>query len=340
MQRRQSVPRSTDVLDGVQHPGRPAAQRRQSAARSVDVFNGARGFHGTVVHGDDSMSFLDKEYDPSKESSYDSSRRSSYFTTSVPPSSGASRPQSGIYDAYDAKSAGPPAGAIVVRDLTSLMPTPTATPFSSRAPTPSPYRIRPVSTTHYLIEKEGFIPIWIEKDPIPSPRSLWAGGSAIDNDKHGQPSSTRFSGREMLFVFNVCLAQLLSLAGLAQTFTPLVILSNAFGISDPGLMAWPTAAYSLTLGSCILPAGRLGDMYGHKKLFLIGWVWFAVSSVLCGFSDYGGFEMLTGCRALQGIGPALVVPNGLALLGRNFPIGVKRNLAISLFGGMGPGEST
>lgn len=236
-------------------------------------------------------------------------------------------------------SAGPPAGAIIVRDLSSLMPTPTLTPFSSRDPTPAPYTIRPVSTTHYLIEKEGFIPIWIEKDPVPPPRGFGVGAGGVKTEKDEQQSTLRFSAREIFFILNVCLAQLLSLAGLAQTFTPLVILSNAFGISNPGLMAWPTAAYSLTLGSCILPAGRLGDMYGHKKLFMIGWVWFSAASVLCGFSKHGGFEMLTGCRALQGIGPALFIPNGLALLGRNFPMGLKRNLAISLFGGMGPGKS-
>lgn len=107
-----------------------------------------------------------------------------------------------------------------------------------------------------------------------------------------------FTPREFLFVLNACLAQFFSLAALAQTWAPLLDVARALHITQPGLMAWPTAAYSLTLGSCILPAGRLGDMYGHKKLFLIGWVWFALASVVCGFSDVGGFEMLTGCRAL------------------------------------------
>ena len=115
-----------------------------------------------------------------------------------------------------------------------------------------------------------------------------------------------------------------------------MILSEAFDVQHPGVIAWPTAAYSLTFGSCILPAGRLGDIWGHKKIFLIGWAWFAFASVLCGFSLTGGSQMLTACRALQGIGPALLIPNALALFGREFPMGMKRNIAISLFGGSGP----
>lgn len=96
------------------------------------------------------------------------------------------------------------------------------------------------------------------------------------------------------------------------------------------------AAYSLTLGSCILPAGRLGDMFGHRKIFFTGWIWFAATSLLCGFSILGGPRMFTTCRAFQGIGPALLTPNGLALFGQTFPIGMKRNIATSIFGGSGP----
>lgn len=49
-----------------------------------------------------------------------------------------------------------------------------------------------------------------------------------------------------------------------------------------------TAAYSMTLGTFILPAGRLGDIVGHKKVFVFGWCWFSAWSVVCGFSYAGG----------------------------------------------------
>ncbi|KAK5172307.1 uncharacterized protein LTR77_003945 [Saxophila tyrrhenica] len=205
------------------------------------------------------------------------------------------------------------------------------TPHLERPPSPQPYTIRSVANTHYLIEKEG-LPIWIEKD------ECWLGSSASDSEdeKATAPKKRIFTPREILFITNVCLAQHVSLAALAQTFAPLIDLSRFYNINEPGLIAWPTASYSLTLGSCILPSARLGDMYGHKKMVIIGWVWFSVTSVACGFSQYGTIQNLTPCRALQGIGPALLVPNGLALFGRNFPMGVKRNVEISLFGGSGP----
>ncbi|CAK4033381.1 MFS general substrate transporter [Lecanosticta acicola] len=142
--------------------------------------------------------------------------------------------------------------------------------------------------------------------------------------------------RERMFVFTVCLAQLFSLAGLAQSIAPLLVISDSFGVNDPGKMSWYTAAYSMTLGTFILPAGRLGDMFGHRRMFIIGWVWFGVCSIICGFSFLGGPIMLSTCRGLQGIGPALLVPNGIALLGRTFPIGMKRAMAIAVFGGCGP----
>lgn len=92
----------------------------------------------------------------------------------------------------------------------------------------------------------------------------------------------------------------------------------------------------MTLGTFILPSGRLGDMYGHKNLFMIGWVWFSLTSMITGFSYVGGPIMLATCRGLQGIGPALLVPNGIALIGRTFPIGMKRSISIAIFGGCGP----
>lgn len=148
--------------------------------------------------------------------------------------------------------------------------------------------------------------------------------------------SNMSTAREVLFVFTVCLAQLLSLAALAQSIAPVLVISNSLGIHDEGKMSWITAAYGSTLGTLILPAGRLGDMFGHKRIFVIGWLWFALWSLISGFSLHGGFTMLVACRAMQGIGPALLVPNGIALIGRTFPMGLKRNISIACFGGCGP----
>ncbi|KAF2814062.1 major facilitator superfamily MFS-1 [Mytilinidion resinicola] len=139
---------------------------------------------------------------------------------------------------------------------------------------------------------------------------------------------------EYAFIFNVCLAQLFSLSSLAMTVAPLPIVADYFDNHDPGQLSWFTAAYSLTVGTFILPAGRLGDMYGHKRIFIFGWLWFSFWSIICGFSK--STIMLSAFRAMQGIGPALLVPNAMALVGRTFPMGMKRNLVFSLFGACGP----
>jgi MFS family permease len=82
-------------------------------------------------------------------------------------------------------------------------------------------------------------------------------------------------------------------------------------------------------------------MYGHKRIFIIGWLWFAVSSFITGFSyASSNIVLFSVCRAFQGIGPALLVPNAIALLARNFAVGTQRNTAFACFGAAGPTGAT
>jgi MFS family permease len=83
-------------------------------------------------------------------------------------------------------------------------------------------------------------------------------------------------------------------------------------------------------------AGRLGDIYGHKRIFMAGWAWFALWSLIAGFCGEAQLLWFSTCRAFQGIGPALLIPNAIALIGRSFPVGLKRNLALACFGAAGP----
>jgi hypothetical protein len=70
------------------------------------------------------------------------------------------------------------------------------------------------------------------------------------------PPAIKFSKQhEIMFIANVCLAQLLSLACLAQTVSPLLIITESLGVEHPGQLAWLTAAYSMSLGTFIVPAG-------------------------------------------------------------------------------------
>src|ERR1700753_1039962 len=80
----------------------------------------------------------------------------------------------------------------------------------------------------------------------------------------------------------------------------------------------------------------MGDMFGHKRMFLLGWVWFTIFSFLAGFAHSWGPIAFSVTRGFQGIGPALLVPNAMALIARTYPMGDKRALVLSLFGACGP----
>lgn len=132
---------------------------------------------------------------------------------------------------------------------------------------------------------------------------------------------------EVLFVLLICLAQAMMLAGLAQALLPAGIIASTFSGGATGAVAWYSAAYSLTSATFVLPSGRLGDLFGHKRVFIMGWVWFAVWSLVAGFArgDGRGTVLFCVCRGFQGIGPALLVPNGQALMGRVYKPGMRKN---------------
>lgn len=76
---------------------------------------------------------------------------------------------------------------------------------------------------------------------------------------------------------------------------------------------WPASVFSLVTGAFLLPAGRLADMYGGYIVFVSGFVWLLVWTIIAGFSQ--NYIMLIFCRALQGFGPAAFLPSGIMLLG-------------------------
>ncbi|KAL2063269.1 hypothetical protein VTL71DRAFT_5074 [Oculimacula yallundae] len=157
---------------------------------------------------------------------------------------------------------------------------------------------------------------------------------------HTQPPMSLL--HEIAFVGVLCTAQLFTQASLGQAIAPLQIIGATFGVShSPGQMSWFPAAYSLTVGTFILIAGRLGDIYGHKRLFTLGWIWYGIWSLLAGFAVYVPRPHPTPvffdiCRGMQGIGPAFLLPNALAILGRTYEIGRRKEMVFSIFGATAP----
>ena len=97
-------------------------------------------------------------------------------------------------------------------------------------------------------------------------------------------------------------------------------------------LQWTITAYTLTLASLILLGGALGDRYGRRRVFVIGVVWFAVASLLCGLAPTA--PLLIAARALQGVGGALLTPGSLAMIQASFAP-QDRARAIGAWSGLG-----
>jgi EmrB/QacA subfamily drug resistance transporter len=107
-------------------------------------------------------------------------------------------------------------------------------------------------------------------------------------------------------------------------------LGEEFGASVAGLQ-WTLNAYTLTLAALVLLGGSLADRFGRRRMFLVGIVWFAIASLLCGMAP--SIETLAVARALQGMGGALLTPVSLAILQASFARG-DRARAVGAWSGL------
>jgi len=94
-------------------------------------------------------------------------------------------------------------------------------------------------------------------------------------------------------------------------FTSSVQIGNSLGLT-PAALSWVSSAYTLTFGGLLLLSGRLSDLIGRKRIFLIGLLIFGVSSLVIGISNSA--EIVITMRAIQGIGSSIIAPTTLALI--------------------------
>jgi EmrB/QacA subfamily drug resistance transporter len=99
---------------------------------------------------------------------------------------------------------------------------------------------------------------------------------------------------------------------------------------SPENLQWVVSAYALTFGGFLLLGGRIGDIIGRRKLFMIGLVMFAAFSLLCGFATSDG--MLIAGRALQGAAGAILSPSVFSITTVTFAEGAERNKALGILG--------
>ncbi len=134
----------------------------------------------------------------------------------------------------------------------------------------------------------------------------------------------------------------LPLLVIATTQLMLVLDDGIANIALPSIQAdldmpaasllWVINAYVLVFGALLLFGGRVGDLFGRRRVLRIGLVVFVAASLLGGLAPNG--TVLIAARALQGVGAALAAPNALALIATTFPAGKPRNSAMAVYGAM------
>jgi EmrB/QacA subfamily drug resistance transporter len=135
--------------------------------------------------------------------------------------------------------------------------------------------------------------------------------------------------RRWLALLVLCLGDLMIVLDVTIVGVALPSIRADLGFSEESL-AWVVNAYLITFGGFLLLGGRLGDLFGHRALFLAGVALFTTASAVCGFAGWQG--MLIAARAVQGVGGAIVSAVALSLMMRLFTEPAERAKAMGIFG--------
>jgi EmrB/QacA subfamily drug resistance transporter len=135
--------------------------------------------------------------------------------------------------------------------------------------------------------------------------------------------------RRWLALLVLCLGDLMIVLDVTIVGVALPSIRADLGFSEESL-AWVVNAYLITFGGCLLLGGRLGDLLGHRTLFLAGVALFTAASAVCGFANSQG--MLIAARAVQGVGGAVVSAVALSLMMTLFTEPAERAKAMGIFG--------
>jgi EmrB/QacA subfamily drug resistance transporter len=140
---------------------------------------------------------------------------------------------------------------------------------------------------------------------------------------------TMDSHRRWLALYTLTLGSLMIVLDATIVTVALPSIRDDLGFSQTSL-AWVVNAYLLTYGGFLLLGGRLGDLFGHRRLFLIGITLFTLASLACGLATGKGF--LIAARSVQGIGGAIASAVALSLMMTLFTEAGERAKAMGIFG--------
>ena len=141
--------------------------------------------------------------------------------------------------------------------------------------------------------------------------------------------TTQTSRRKWLALAVVVAAQFMVVLDIAIVNVALPSIQTDLHFAQENLQ-WVISAYAILFGGALLLGGRLADIFGRRRLFMLGLALFSGASLLCGLS--WSEESLIGFRALQGLGGALLAPATLSILMTTFAEGAERNRALGIWG--------
>jgi len=130
----------------------------------------------------------------------------------------------------------------------------------------------------------------------------------------------------------VCVAFFMTVLDGTIVTVALPSIKNSLHVSDNTLQ-WVLIAYTITFGGLLLLGGRLADLLGRRRLFMIGLTIFTAASLACGLANT--IDVLIGARAVQGVGAAIVSPAVLSIITTAFEEGSERNKALGIWGAIG-----
>ncbi|KAG0334001.1 hypothetical protein BG000_008712 [Podila horticola] len=149
-------------------------------------------------------------------------------------------------------------------------------------------------------------------------------------EKSSSPWHQQLTAYKGVLLAVVSMAQLLDILNVSSVTIVLPNVMRDVGYKFDQLQ-WVASAYALAYGAFLLLGGRIGDLYGHRNVFLFGVTWFSIWSVVIGFAKTP--VMMSIGRALQGMGAGFTVPSALAILTTTYPVGPERTRALGIFGG-------
>ena len=145
----------------------------------------------------------------------------------------------------------------------------------------------------------------------------------------GARGGARARDARWLALLVLCLGELMIVLDVTIVGVALPSIRADLGFSEAAL-AWVINAYLITFGGFLLLGGRLGDLLGHRSVFLAGVAVFTAASAVCGFAGSQG--MLVAARAVQGVGGAVVSAVSLSLMMTLFTEPAERAKAMGIFG--------